>query len=290
MKGLTTVKNFITLMRPKHYIKNGLIFLPLLFSHNLLQPNLLKTTILGFLIFSFSASIIYIFNDLMDSTKDKQHPTKKNRPIASGKITKKHAILFALLLLLLTSILNYLCFSSFLPHPLILLYWLINFLYSIHLKNVPILDITILSIGFILRVFFGASLINVEVSEWLYLTVIAMSFYLGLGKRRNEIIENNDKSRTVLAKYNKNFLDKNMYICVSLTIVFYSLWCIENANLIPYILWTVPLVMIICMKYSLTIESISDGDPVSTLLNDRSLFILVLIYGVVIFSLIYLLP
>jgi len=117
-----------------------------------------------------------------------------------------------------------------------------------------------------------------------------MSFYLGLGKRRNEIIENKDDSRTVLSKYNQNFLDKNMYICVALTIVFYSLWCIDNVMLIPYIMWTVPLVMIICMKYSLTVEGVSDGDPVSTLLHDRTLFLLVLLYGAVIFTLIYLIP
>jgi len=277
-------------MRPKHYIKNGLIFLPLLFSRNLLQPELLKTTIYGFLLFSLSASIIYIFNDIIDAEKDKKHPTKKERPIASGKIHKSSAIIFMCFLILLTLGLNYLCFSTLLPHPLIITYWILNILYSLHFKNVPILDITILSIGFILRVFFGAALINVVVSDWLYLTVISMSFYLGLGKRRNEIIENSDNSRTVLSKYNKNFLDKNMYICVALTIVFYSLWCIDNAALIPYIMWTVPLVMIICMKYSLTIEGVSDGDPVSTLLHDRTLFLLVLLYGAIIFTLIYLIP
>jgi len=284
------LKEFIRLMRPKHYIKNGLIFLPLLFSRNLLQPELLKTTIYGFLLFSLSASIIYIFNDIIDAEKDKKHPTKKERPIASGKIHKSSAIIFMCFLILLTLGLNYLCFSTLLPHPLIITYWILNILYSLHFKNVPILDITILSIGFILRVFFGAALINVVVSDWLYLTVISMSFYLGLGKRRNEIIENSDQSRTVLTKYNKNFLDKNMYICVALTIVFYSLWCIDNATLIPYIMWTVPLVMIICMKYSLTIEGVSDGDPVSTLLHDRTLFLLVLLYGAIIFTLIYLIP
>lgn len=277
-------------MRPKHYIKNGLIFLPLLFSRNLLQSELLKTTLFGFLLFSLSASIVYVFNDILDAEKDKKHPTKKERPIASGKISKTKAAIFILLLAILTVGLNYICFSSILPHPLILTYWLLNLLYSLHLKNVPILDITILSLGFILRVFFGAALINVAVSDWLYLTVIAMSFYLGLGKRRNEIIENKDTSRIVLSKYNQNFLDKNMYICVALTIVFYSLWCIDNVTLIPYIMWTVPLVMIICMKYSLTIEGVSDGDPVSTLLHDRVLFLLILLYGAVIFTLIYLIP
>ena len=160
-------------MRPKHYIKNGLIFLPLLFSRNFLQPQLLKTTIYGFLLFSLAASIIYIFNDIRDAEKDKKHPTKKDRPIASGRVSKTKAAIFILILTILTITLNYICFSTFLPHSLILTYWVLNILYSIHLKNVPILDITILSIGFILRVFFEAALINVVVSDWLYLTIIA---------------------------------------------------------------------------------------------------------------------
>jgi len=284
------LKNFIRLMRPKHYIKNGLIFLPLLFSRNLLQPYLLKQTFFGFIIFSLASSIVYIFNDILDVEKDKKHPTKKIRPIASGAVSKTKATTFILVLLILLISLHYIFFATFLPHPLIFTYLILNLFYSIYLKNVPILDITALSLGFLLRVFYGANLINVIVSDWLYLTVIAMSFYLGLGKRRNEVIQNEKNARTVLTKYNRNFLDKNMYVCVGLTIVFYSMWCIDTVKLIPYIMWTVPLVMIICMKYSLTVEGISDGDPVSTLLHDSSLFLLVLLYGAVIFTLIYLIP
>lgn len=281
------LKNYIKLMRPKHYIKNGLIFLPLLFSRNLLQIEMLKQTFFGFIIFSLTASTIYIFNDIIDAKKDVNHPTKKERPIAAGRISKTNATIFILLLFILTIALNYIFFKNPIPHPLVISYIVLNILYSVLLKDIPILDITSLSLGFLIRVFYGATLINVNVSEWLYLTVISMSFYLGLGKRRNEIIQNESESRSVLTKYNQSFLDKNMYVCVALTIVFYSLWCIDTANLIPYIMWTVPLVMIICMKYSLTIEGISDGDPVSTLLHDKILFMLVLLYGAVIIALLY---
>lgn len=284
------MKDYIQLMRIKHYIKNGLIFLPLLFSRNLLQPELLKKTIFGFVLFSLACSIVYILNDIFDAEKDRNHSTKKNRPIASGRVSKTQAVIFILVLTILIIVLNYICFSTFLPHPLILTYLILNLLYSFYLKNVPIIDIAVLSVGFILRVFFGAALIDVAVSDWLYLTVMAMSFYLGLGKRRNEVLKNETGTRKVLSKYNKNFLDKNMYVCVALTIVFYAMWCIDTVELIPHIMWTVPLVMIICMKYSLTVEGISDGDPVSTLLHDRFLFLLVLLYGATIFTLIYILP
>lgn len=248
---------------------------------------MLKQTFFGFIIFSLTASAIYIFNDITDAKKDVNHPIKKERPIASGRISKTNATIFILLLLILTVALNHLFFKNPTPHPLVISYTVLNILYSVLLKNIPILDITALSLGFLIRVFYGATLINVNVSEWLYLTVISMSFYLGLGKRRNEIIQNESESRSVLTKYNQNFLDKNMYVCVALTIVFYSLWCIDTINLIPCIMWTVPLVMIICMKYSLTIEGISDGDPVTTLLHDKLLFMLVLLYGAVIIALLY---
>ena len=133
-----------------------------------------------------------------------------------------------------------------------------------------------------LRVLFGGILINVEVSQWLFLTVLSLSFYLGLGKRRNELLKqenskNKGEVRKVLQYYNKEFLDKNMYMCLSTTIVFYSLWC-KDMSSFKYIFWTIPLIIIICMKYSLNIESNSSGDPVEVLLKDKVLIGLVGLY------------
>ena len=146
--------------------------------------------------------------------------------------------------------------------------------------------------GFLIRVLYGSAVTAIEVSNWLYLTVISMSFYLGLGKRRNELDAQGSKSRKVLKFYNHDFLDKNMYMCLGLTIVFYSLWCVDSTTIERYsnsnIVWTVPLVMLICMKYSLNVEGNSDGDPVSVLLKDKILMGMVFLYVLIVLLIIYL--
>ena len=288
------MKKYLKLLRIKHYIKNLLICFPLIFSK---EVNLatISIVILGFISFSLSSSIIYIINDIMDVEKDRNHPTKKNRPIASGQISIKKAIIIAILLIIIVvGITTYLSMNNKFISTYIIAYILINLGYSLGLKNKPLIDIAILASGFLIRVFYGGALINIEVSSWLYLTILSIAFYLGLGKRRNELIynQNADKksssTREVLKYYNKDFLDKNMYMCLAITIVFYSLWCKDMPSS-KYMMWTIPIVMLICMKYSLNIESnqIGGGDPVEVLLKDKVLIGLVLLYGIVALSILY---
>ena len=284
------MKKYLKLIRVKHWIKNFLIFLPLIFSRNINATNILLS-ILGFISFSFASSIIYIINDIRDKEKDKNHPTKKNRPIAAGTISITNALIVATLLLIITiAILIYLStFNKFIS-IYIITYILINIMYSFGLKNIPLLDVFILALGFLIRVLYGGALINVEVSNWLFLTVLSISFYLGLGKRRNELIaqeKTGNTTRSVLKYYNKEFLDKNMYMCLSMTIIFYSLWC-QDLNS-DYIMSTIPIVLLICMKYSLNIESNSSGDPVEVLLKDKILMLLVGIYAIAILLTLYVL-
>ncbi|EMU55882.1 MULTISPECIES: UbiA prenyltransferase family protein [Clostridium] len=284
---------YLKLMRVHHYLKNVLIFLPIVFSKNLFEFELAKKTILGFIAFSIISSIVYIINDIQDVEKDKQHPKKCKRPIASGAVSIRKAYILSLFLFVVgILIMNNISDNSRYSLFLMMLYLGMNFLYSIKLKHYPIVDITILSLGFLIRVLFGAACAQLEVSKWLCLTVIAMSFYLGLGKRRNELKRQGNLTRSVLKYYNKEFLDKNMYMCLSLTIVFYSLWCVDPMTIYFHsnqnIIFTVPLVIVICMKYSLNIEGDSDGDPVSVILQDKILIILLIIYISVILSIIYL--
>ena len=283
--------NYIKLMRPKHYIKNFLIFLPLLFSGIFFDENNILTCLLGFICFSLISSTIYIINDIMDKDKDKKHKTKCARPIASGKISVKNAIIFDILLIIIVALICILGKFNILSVCLILLYFVLNLIYSFGAKNIPILDIVILVSGFFIRVLFGATLLNISVSNWLYLTVIAISFYLGLGKRRNEIIKSGAKSRKVLEYYNKDFLDKNMYMCLTMAIVFYSLWTTDSAVVLKnnnLLIWTVPIVIIIAMKYSMNIEGNSDGDPVEVIMKDKILILLGLIYVISLFVILYL--
>ena len=181
------IKLYLKLMRIKHYIKNLLIFLPLIFSMQFYNIDNVIKTFISFIIFSFECSIVYIINDISDKEKDKKHPTKCNRPIASGKVTIKEACGLISLLIILIIVTSTLIKADIYIYAILLFYLVLNIFYSEFLKNIPIVDIICLVIGFVLRIIFGASIINVEVSNWLYLTIISFSFYLALGKRRNEL-------------------------------------------------------------------------------------------------------
>ena len=271
---------YLKLMRVKHYIKNLLIFLPLIFSMNFYDLNKDIKTLIGFILFSLVSSIIYIINDINDIEKDKNHPKKCKRPLASGELTKKEAYILLIILALIVIIGNVILRTSWYSITILVSYLILNILYSKILKNIPIIDVICLVIGFVLRVIYGASLIDVQVSNWLYLTIISFAFYLALGKRRNELQAGGD-TRKVLKFYNKEFLDKNMYMFLTLMLVFYSMWCVDESNIAKFnnkLIYTVPILMIIAMKYSFNIENSAEGDPVEVLLSDKVLMILVLLF------------
>lgn len=293
------IKSYIKMMRLKHYVKNFLIFLPLVFSGQINNFSKVLSCIMGIISFSLLSSAVYTLNDLKDVEKDKKHPIKRNRPIASGSISKTEAIIFIIVLLALAIIIN-LCLckignislrNTIIVSGLETLYFIINIAYSCGLKNIPILDVVILAAGFVIRLIYGAFITEIEISNWLYLTVMSGSFYMGFGKRRNEGIKQGENSREVLKKYNQDFLDKFIYVCLILCIVFYSLWCIDIKTIErvgnSYMIWTIPLVLIIFMKYSLDIEGNSFGDPVDVLLSDKILLTLVLILIVTMIGILY---
>lgn len=281
---------FIKLMRPQHYIKNLLIFLPIIFSKNIFNIDLLKNTIIGTIAFSLMASIVYIINDIMDVEADRKHEKKKFRPIASGKVSIASAIVLAIILLLVSVLANLYIKANIMACVIFYGYLIMNIFYSIKLKHIPIIDIVILAFGFLLRVLYGSAITGIAISNWLYLTILAFSFYMGLGKRRNEFKKMGNEGRKVLQYYNKSFLDSNMYMCMAIGIVFYSLWCIDINTAIKgvvNIIWTVPLVMIICMKYSLNVEGDTLGDPVDVILSDKVLIVLAFLYAIIMFIAIY---
>ena len=285
------MKNYIKLMRPKHYLKNILIMLPLVFSGSIFDVKKDIVTILGLLSFCFAASFVYVINDIKDREKDKLHEKKKNRPIASGMISVRNAIIFGVLLLVLSYVFNLLGTKQFLnmSYIYIIIYVLLNILYSFGLKDIPLLDVAILVSGFLIRVLYGSSLINVEISNWLYLTIISISFYLGLGKRRNELSKSST-TRKVLKYYNHEFLDKNMYMCLSISIIFYSLWCVDPITVSKtnnLLIWTIPMIILLCMKYSMDIERDGYGDPVDVITDDKVLLLLSLICGIYMFIVMY---
>jgi 4-hydroxybenzoate polyprenyltransferase len=292
------IRQYGKLLRVHHYIKNTLIFVPLFFSLGFFELRQVFISCLGFVVFSLLSSIVYIQNDIQDIEKDRLHTTKRLRPLASGKITIRDAIiaiiiLSALLIILLLFLTTQEAFreNRWLSIGMVLLYMLLNIGYSLGLKNIPIVDITILASGYVIRVFFGALIIGVDVSIWLYLVITMGAYYLGFGKRRNEITNNEKGTRTVMLFYSHNFLDKNMYMCQTLCIVFYSLWSIDSVTVQKFhtaaFVYTVPFVFFILLKYSLNIETDSDGDPTSVVLHDKVLLLLGVAYIVWAISIIY---
>jgi 4-hydroxybenzoate polyprenyltransferase len=287
----------IKILRVPHYLKNVLIFVPLFFSKNALNLNLLISAGLGFAAFSILASIIYIINDIQDKEKDRLHKTKRNRPIASESISVKEAVflagaLTAALTLLLMLIVRQDRSVSVLPAIGILaLYAAINLGYTFGLKNLPIIDISILAAGYVIRAVFGAMIIGVDVSVWLYLTVTFAAFYMGFGKRRNEITGQKTETRAVMRFYTHAFLDKNMYVCQVLCVVFYAMWSFDSATVkrlhTTAFVYTIPLVFIMLLKYSLCVEGDADGDPITVILHDKVLCALAIVYIIAAFTIIY---
>ncbi len=282
---------YIKLLRIKHYIKNLLIFIPLIFSGKFFEGTNLLNTFIGFICFSLLASSIYIINDIRDKDKDRKHKNKCNRPIASGKVFVNQAMIILFMLLIISILIIIFSNMNIKSIIFLLLYFVINLGYSFGLKDIPLLDVTIIVLGFLFRVMYGASLLNIEISNWLYLTVLSISFYVALGKRRNEMNKNGHTIRKVLKYYNSEFLDKNMYMCLSMAIIFYSLWTTnvevsKHSN--NFLIWTIPLVVLICMKYSMDVESSNDDDPVEIILKDKTIIILGLILLIVLFCILYL--
>lgn len=289
------MKKYIELIRAKHWLKNILIFLPAFFSMNILKLEYLETLVIAFFVFCFTSSIVYILNDMSDIEKDKLHPIKKNRPLASGRVSKTNAWIVMILLVVISIILSFILYqkNSVLGIWIIpIVYIILNILYSKGLKNIPIIDVVILASGFVLRVMYGGVTINVEVSKYLYLMIIFGAFYLGFGKRRNEMMKNGEKGREVLKRYNQDFLDKNMYIAFALAIVAYTLWCVDPTTIAhvgnDYLFWTIPILIIILQLYSLDIEGNSHGDPIEVILSDKILLGTGVLYGIIMAIILYL--
>lgn len=278
------MNKYFKLFRIKHYVKNVLVFVPLFFSGKMLEVDRLRDVFAGVLCFCMVSSAVYMINDIRDAEKDRIHPVKKNRPIASGAVTKKQASVLAAVLALLAISISGFCFGTA-AIVLIISYLFLNIAYSFGLKNMALLDVCILVSGFLIRILYGGAVAGIKVSNWMYLTVISASFCFALGKRKNELKRNGEITRNVLSFYTKEFLDKNMYMCMGLTNGFYALWSMEQAD--GLMVCTVPIVLVLTMRYSLIIEGGLEEDPVDILLKDKMILILGAVYAVTILMALY---
>ncbi len=279
-------------MRPRQWTKNVFVFAALVFDGKLFHLQDFLRTLAGFGLFCLISSAIYIFNDLMDVASDRQHPVKKNRPIASGRLPIPLALLGGVVLSLLALGLGFLLTWQF--ALTILVYFLMMLVYSRWLKHVPILDVLILAAGFVLRVHSGTTLIVVErFSPWLYVLMTLLALYLGFGKRRAELaLLAGDASshRRVLDGYSLPLLDQFITIVSGTTIVAYSLYTFfrpESPGNHSLML-TIPFVVYAIFRYLYLIEVRQiGGEPEEILLTDRPFQASILLWGVAVLIIFY---
>ena len=286
------LKAIIREMRPRQWAKNVFIFAALVFDEQLTQKEPLLRTIAGFILLCLISSAVYIMNDIADVESDRQHPTKRNRPIAAGQLSVPLALVLAV------AMAAFALAAGFLLEPgfgwIITLYFVINLLYSLWLKHKPIIDVMIIAAGFVLRVAAGVVLIEVtRFSPWLYVCTTLLALIIGFGKRRAEIILLSDGAnahRKVLDGYTIGFLDQLIVVVSATTIMAYSLYTFSALNLPSnhLMMLTIPFVVYGVFRYLYLIHvEDAGGAPEELILSDRPLLATLVLWGLLAVVILY---
>lgn len=274
------MKNYLKLIRIEQWVKNLFVFIPIFFAGKLFDFHILVLSIYAFLIFSFTASAIYIFNDYMDIEKDKAHPDKKNRPLANNSISKKQAI-FLFVLMLTISVSLTLIVGNWKAGLIVFAYFLMNICYSFGLKNIAIIDILIIAFGFLMRVLFGGYMTDIPVTDWTLLLVFDLALILALGKRRGELLNKGleGKTRKTLDGYNKLFLDSAIVMSSTVAIVSYIMFVLSEEvqkKTHHFVLFTFLFVFASILKYlQLTFVYEKTESPTRLIFENRFLQIMI---------------
>ena len=268
-------KDYFLLMRPFQWVKNIIIFIPLIFSKKLFEFDSLVLSFTVFICFILESSIIYIFNDIWDLKEDKKHPLKKKtRPLANNNLRKKDAYFLVVFLGLLLSVILKFNISIL---GIVITFLILNIFYSIYLKNIVIIDLITISLSYLVRVLAGSVAINVQLSGWLLICIFCASLFLISFKRIAEIKISNFKSRSVLKKYNNEILLKIIDVSSTCCIVFYALYTIlVNPNLI----FTLPLIFIGFFRYYYLYYTIKifEESPVKIIFSDKPIIALLILW------------
>jgi decaprenyl-phosphate phosphoribosyltransferase len=281
-------------MRPGDWVKNLFILVPLFFSGKIHFVDIHPQVLTAFVGFCLASSFVYIINDIVDIEKDKNHPVKRNRPIPSGIISKREAIAVALTLLIANSTLLY--FFTEKEKYYILIYIVLNITYSFFLKNVSIIDLTIISIGFVIRVLVGGIAADVSVSKWLILMVFLLAMCLGLGKRRDELFVSNQGEiniRPALKGYNPEFINTALAFMTVTTVICYIMYSL-SPDVVEHmgtenIYYTSFFVILGLLRFlQIVIVEQKSGSPTRILLNDRFTQVILVLWGITFTVLIYL--
>ena len=287
-------RDFLKLIRISHWIKNLFVFVPIIFSLHLFEINYFIKTFITFLLFCLSSSAIYVINDIVDLDADKQHPVKKNRPLASGKISIKSAYLIAGILIFLSTFLSYYFDKGLLI--IILIFILLNISYSLYFKHKVILDIFAIAMGFSIRVYAGAFIIDVPISSWLILSTIFISLFLAVMKRHSELkrFENDAdiKTRKVLESYSIEFTKQMATVAASGLVTCYALYTVAERTVKSFgtenLIYTTPFVVFGIFRF-MYLEYINQKGENTTeiLLTDFPTILNLLLYFITCILIIY---
>ncbi|MEK4292889.1 decaprenyl-phosphate phosphoribosyltransferase [Paenibacillus sp. FSL R5-0914] len=278
---LTVISDILFEMRIKQWTKNLLVFASAIFSGAILNPSTLIDAFLAFLSFSFMASTIYIINDIVDVEKDRLHPEKCHRRIASGAISIPAAIMIGIITFIIAIGLAYsINYSVILA---VLAYFVMNLSYSLYLKHVVLIDVMIIAAGFVLRAVTGALAVDGVLTSWFILCTLGLSLFLALGKRRHELLLfKNDPSnqRKVLNFYSVEMLDQLMTIITGVLIMFYSMYAASEE---PAMMFTIPFVLYGIFRYYYLIHmKNAGGKPEEILLNDKHILATVILFAILV--------
>lgn len=277
---------FVNILRPKQWIKNMMIFFPPFLSGSLFLSSCVSVIgLLSFFSFCCISSSLYIFNDIIDMERDSLHPVKRLRPLPSKLISKKNASLLSIILAVLGLIVSFFAFKSLILY--LLLYGSVTVIYTLWVKNLPVFDLFCISGGFLIRLKAGGVIFNVEISEWLFLSVFFLSLCLSSGKRlaeQNLLGVGSADHRTSLSGYSKGTLDAILLVTAATVLVTYSMYTLIH----PRLVYTVPLCTFGLFRYILRVKSGSGGDPTESLFSDVPLLCVSILWAVLVGWSIYL--
>lgn len=279
--GTINLKYLLKLMRPKQWIKNFFVFAAIIFSGKFSNMHILLLNIYVFVLFCLISSAVYILNDLVDAPKDRMHPQKKYRPIASGKVTKVQAIFLEVIIVIITLYISYIIqYKIFI---VILAYYIMNILYSFKLKNIVILDVMIITFGFLLRVISGSIPTNVQLSPWLLLCTMLLALFIALNKRKSEIITLKDKSgehRKILEEYSVELIDSMLTIVTPGLLIAYCLYTFSSIQSRTMMI-TIPFVLYGIFRYQyLMLKENIGGKPEDVFQKDMPFLINIVLWVV----------
>lgn len=280
-------------LRPHQWAKNLFVLAPLVFAHGLLSPLLVGRGIAAFAAFCAASSAVYLLNDLRDRERDRHHPLKRHRPIAAGTVAASAAVAAAAVLLAVAGAMAAALGAAF---ALVLAgYLTLNLLYTLGLKQVVILDVLLISIGFVLRVLAGGAAVGVEVSRWLLLCTIFLALFLAFSKRRHEIELQGERAadqRQVLSEYSPAFLDQMINVVTASAVVSYALYAIAPETTEKYdtqdLIWTIPMVLFGIFRYLfLVYQRPERKNPTEALLSDAPFVVNLLLWGAAVVWIVY---